>query len=173
MSTLSIDVQRAAVEDAAEIAAVHDVAWRYAYRGILDGVELERMIERRGPRWWAKAIARNIAVLVVKVEGRVAGYATLGPSRMRALPFRGEIYELYLHPDMHGVGLGLRLFEEARAALADMHLDGLVVRVLAANAVGVGFYERLGGQEVVGSSEKIAGRLVPVVVYAWPPVGRG
>ena len=89
MSTLSIDVQRAAIEDAAEIAAVHDAAWRYAYRGILDGVELERMIERRGPHWWAKAIARNVAVLVVKVEGRVAGYATLGPSRMRALPFRG------------------------------------------------------------------------------------
>ena len=39
--------------------------------------------------------------------------------------------------------------------------------------VGVGFYERLGGREVVGSSEEIAGRLVPVVVYAWPPVGRG
>ncbi len=173
MSTLSIDVQRAAVEDAAEIAAIHDAAWRYAYRGILDGVELERMIERRGAHWWAKAIARNVAMLVVKVEGRVAGYATMGPSRMRSLPFRGEIYELYLHPDMHGVGLGRRLFEEARAALADMRLDGLVVRVLAANAVGVGFYERLGGQEVVGSSEKIAGHLVPVIVYAWPPVGRG
>lgn len=173
MSTLSIDVQRAAPEDAAEIAAVHDAAWRYAYRGILDGVELERMIERRGPRWWAKAIARNIAMLVIKVEGRVAGYATLGPSRMRALPFRGEIYELYLHPDMHGVGLGRRLFEEARAALADMRLDGLVIRVLAANAVGVGFYEHLGGNEVIGSSEEIAGRLVPVTVYAWPPFGRG
>ncbi|WP_370676551.1 N-acetyltransferase family protein [Pleomorphomonas sp. PLEO] len=173
MSTLSIDVQRAAIEDAAEIAAVHDTAWRYAYRGILDGVELERMIERRGPRWWAKAIARNIAMLVIKVEGRVVGYATMGPSRMRALPFRGEIYELYLHPDMHGVGLGRRLFEEARAALADMRLDGLVVRVLAANTIGVGFYEQLGGHEVIGSSEKIAGRLVPVAVYAWPPVGRG
>ncbi|PIO99246.1 GNAT family N-acetyltransferase [Pleomorphomonas carboxyditropha] len=173
MSTLSIDVQRAAIEDAAEIAAVHDAAWRYAYRGILDGVELERMIERRGPRWWAKAIARNIAMLVIKVEGRVAGYATLGPSRMRALPFRGEIYELYLHPDMHGIGLGRRLFEEARAALADMRLDGLVVRVLASNAVGVGFYERLSGHQVVDSSEEIAGRLVPVTVYAWPPVGRG
>lgn len=173
MSTLSIEVQRAAVEDAVEIAAVHDAAWRYAYRGILDGVELERMIERRGPRWWSKAIARNVAVLVIRVEGRIAGYATLGPSRMRALPFGGEIYELYLHPDMHGVGLGRRLFEEARAALADMRLDGLVVRVLAANAVGIGFYEWLGGREVVGSNEKIAGRLVPVTVYAWPPVGRG
>jgi hypothetical protein len=54
-----------------------------------------------------------------------------------------------------------------------MRLDGLVVRVLAANAVGVGFYEWLGGQEVIGSSEEIAGRLVPVIVYAWPPVGRG
>lgn len=173
MSTLSIDVQRAGIDDAAGIAAVHDAAWRYAYRGLLDGVELERMIERRGPRWWEKAIARNVAVLVVRVEGEVAGYATIGPSRMRALPFEGEIYELYLNPDMHGVGLGRRLFEEARAALADMHLDGLVVRVLTANEVGAGFYQHLGGHEIVGSNEEIGGRLVPVTVYAWPPVGRG
>jgi len=173
MSTLSIDVQRAGIEDAAEIAGVHDAAWRYAYRGLLDGIELERMIERRGPRWWEKAIARAVTVLVVKVEGRVVGYATLGPSRMRALPFRGEIYELYLHPDVHGIGLGRRLFEEARAALADMHLDGLAVRVLSANDVAIGFYERLGGREVIGSSEEIAGRVVPVSVFAWPPMGRG
>src|SRR5690606_30230788 len=98
MSTMSIDVRRARLGDAAGIAAVHDAAWRYAYRGILPGVELERMIERRGPNWWARAIRRHVIVLVLEVAGTIAGYATLGPSRMRGLPFKGEIYEIYLAP---------------------------------------------------------------------------
>ncbi len=46
MSTVSIDIRRARLEDAAGIAAVHDQAWRNAYRGILPGLDLNaRVVE--------------------------------------------------------------------------------------------------------------------------------
>ena len=45
----------------AEIARVHDEAWREAYRGVIPGRELERMIVRRGPAWWRRADRRRHA----------------------------------------------------------------------------------------------------------------
>jgi ribosomal protein S18 acetylase RimI-like enzyme len=97
-----IGIRRATIKDASAIATIHDEAWRLAYRGIIPGANLERMIERRGPAWWLKALERRTAVLVLEVSGKVCGYATIGPSRMRMLPFGGELYELYLKPEHMG-----------------------------------------------------------------------
>ena len=167
MSTLSIDVRRARIDDAAGIAAVHDAAWRYAYRGILLGIDLERMVERRGPLWWEKAIRRHVVVLVLEVDGRVVGYATLGPTRMRTLPYKGEIYEIYVLPEYQGLGLGSRLFQSARRMLGDLHFAGLAVRALRDNDNAVGFYRRLGGRVVVETGERIGDTVLPVTVFGW------
>jgi len=167
MSTMSIDVRRARVDDAAGIAAVHDGAWRQAYRGILPGIDLERMVERRGPTWWEKAIRRHVLVLVLEVDRRIVGYATLGPSRMRTLPYKGEIYEIYLAPEYQGLGLGGRLFQAARRLLGDLKFTGVAVRALAANEGAVAFYRRRGGRPVVETGERIGDTVLPVVVFGW------
>ncbi|OYX11888.1 MAG: GNAT family N-acetyltransferase, partial [Rhizobiales bacterium 32-66-8] len=49
MGTGLIEIRRAKPQDASAIAGVHDAAWLTAYRGIIPGLELERMVERRGP----------------------------------------------------------------------------------------------------------------------------
>src|SRR5690606_1355452 len=90
MSTLSIGVRRAETSDVEGIAAVHDAAWRNAYEGLIPAQELARMITRRGPRWWLRAVRRGTAVLVLDVGGTIAGYATLGPNRARDLGQKGE-----------------------------------------------------------------------------------
>ena len=54
-----ISIRAARLGDEGEIASVHDAAWREAYRGVIPGRELERMIARRGPAWWRLAIARR------------------------------------------------------------------------------------------------------------------
>ncbi len=51
MSTVLIEIRRAKASDAATLAATHDEAWRTAYRGIIPGGELEKLISRRGPVW--------------------------------------------------------------------------------------------------------------------------
>ncbi|WP_075217312.1 GNAT family N-acetyltransferase [Mongoliimonas terrestris] len=167
MSTVSIDIRRARLEDAAGIAAVHDQAWRNAYRGILPGLDLERMVERRGPAWWSKALRRQVVVLVLEVDGQVVGYATVGPSRMRTLPYKGEIYEIYLLPQYQGVGLGRRLFQAARRTLSELKFAGLAVRALRANAGAVNFYRRLGGRTVVETGERVGDTVLPVLVFGW------
>ena len=118
MSTGLIEIRRAKPADAKAIAAVHDAAWRTAYRGLIPGVELERMVERRGPRWWDAAIRRGSRLSVLLVGDDLAGYVNYGGNRAKSLPYGGEIYEIYLQPLYQGLGFGQRLFSAARRDLS-------------------------------------------------------
>ncbi len=117
-NTFTIGVRRAETGDADAITAVHDAAWRYAYEGMIPAKELARIIARRGPRWWDRAIRRGTAILVIEVGGTMCGYATFGPNRARNLVQKGEVYEIYLLPEYQGVGLGTRLFLPPAASSA-------------------------------------------------------
>src|SRR4249919_1560268 len=88
--TFTIGVRRAEQGDAEAITQVHDASWRYAYDGVIPAKELARIVARRGPRWWDRAIKRGTAILVIEVGGKICGYATFGPNRARhpAVPRR-------------------------------------------------------------------------------------
>lgn len=149
-----VTVRTARAKDASEIANVHDQSWREAYRGIIPGGELERMISRRGPRWWRSAVNRGSNILVLDFDETVVGYTTYGRNRTRAIPFKGEIYELYLLPEFQGLGFGRRLFKAARADLARHNCDSAVVWSLEDNERAVDFYRHLGGETMRRAPEK-------------------
>jgi ribosomal protein S18 acetylase RimI-like enzyme len=167
MSTGLIEIRRAKPADATAIAAVHDAAWRTAYRGLIPGLELERMVERRGPKWWDAAIRRGSRISVLLVGDDVAGYVNYGGNRAKSLPYGGEIYEIYLQPLYQGLGFGQRLFAAARRDLALARLEGLVVWALADNENAVGFYRALGGHEVASSTEQFGTKSLDKVAFAW------
>src|SRR2546423_15425650 len=48
MSTTLIEIRRAKAADAVTVAETHDEAWRNAYRGIIPGSGLGKLIIRRG-----------------------------------------------------------------------------------------------------------------------------
>lgn len=167
MNTLTIDIRKAELKDAASIADVHHDAWRGAYCGIIPHRALTRMINRRGPDWWANAIRRSAIVLVVEIGGRLAGYATVGRNRARELPQQGEIYELYLRPEYQGIGLGRRLFAEARRRLADSGLRGMVVWALEENLGALSFYAGAGGRDVAEGVEVFEQKALKKVAFVW------
>ena len=167
MNTLTIDIRKAELQDAHAISAVHHDAWMGAYSGIIPHKALMRMVGRRGLEWWQGAIRRAANVIVAEIGGDVVGYATLGPSRMRSLPYKGEIYEIYVLPEYQGLGLGSRLFQSARRMLGDLRFPGLAVRALRDNDTAIGFYRRLGGSQVVETGERIGDTVLPVVVFGW------
>jgi ribosomal protein S18 acetylase RimI-like enzyme len=168
MSTLAIGVRRAESSDVTGITAVHDAAWRYAYEGLIPAQELARMIARRGPRWWQRAIRRGTGVLVLEVGGTIAGYATFGPNRARDLAQKGEVYELYILPEYQGIGFGTRLFLAARKELNRLGYDSAVVWALADNDAACQFYRNAGGRRVARSTEQFGRSVLPKVAYAWP-----
>ncbi len=153
--------------DTTALAALHRDAWRYAYRGIIPGISLERMIARRGPAWWRRMHRLGHRVLVLEFDNRVAGYATFGPCRTRSLPRRGEIYELYVRPEFQGIGFGKRLFGEARRHLRANGLAGLLVWSLADNDLACRFYMALGGRERIRGYQRIGGTRLEMIAFDW------
>lgn len=165
--TFTIDVRRAESRDAEAITAVHDAAWRYAYDGMIPAKELARIIARRGPRWWDRAIRRGTAILVIEVGGVICGYATFGPNRARNLVQKGEVYEIYLLPEYQGVGLGTRLFLAARRELGRFGFDSVVVWALSDNEQACRFYRNAGGRKVARANERFGDVSLTKVAFAW------
>ena len=167
MKTVPIDIRRPRAGDAAALAELYAEAWRYAYRGILPGVALERMVARRGPRWWGRAQRHGMNVLMLCFDGKAAGYATFGRSRGALHLARGEIYEIYLRPEYHGAGMGRRLFTAARRALAVRGPGSLIVWSLADNPDACRFYTAMGGRLRAEAIREIGGVPLRLLGYVW------
>jgi ribosomal protein S18 acetylase RimI-like enzyme len=167
MSTVLIEIRRAKPSDAEAVATTHDEAWRGAYQGIIPAVELEKLINRRGPAWWDCAIRKGSRVAIMAFGDTIAGYVNYGRNRARSLFYDGEIYELYLRPEFQGLGFGRRLFTAARRDLAQSGMRSLVVWALSDNDSAVEFYRALGGRAVARSSERFGTRVLDKVAYAW------
>ncbi|MCY6383317.1 GNAT family N-acetyltransferase [Hoeflea prorocentri] len=168
MTTLAVDVRRAEPGDAVAISETHRAAWQHAYSGLIPYRTLISMVERRGHSWWQRAIRGSTSILVLEVEDTIAGYATLGLNRARSLPQEGEIYELYLRPEYQGIGLGSRLFSEARRLLGSLGCKGMVVWTLEENDRAVNFYSALGGIDIAEGSETFDKHPLRKIAFVWP-----
>lgn len=167
MAETLISIRTARKGDETRIAAVHDAAWREAYRGMIPGRELERMIARRGPAWWRNAILRGTRLLVLECADTISGYASYGRNRVPTLTYGGEIFELYLSPEYQGGGFGRRMFDAARKDLADHGHRTFVVWALAENDRALGFYRRLGGRIVRRAPEAFGGQTRERVAFGF------
>ena len=167
MNALTIEIRHAEPADAPAIAETHRSSWQHAYAGILPYRTLRSMLERRNTSWWQRAIRGSTSILLLDVGGIVAGYATLGLNRARSLPQEGEIYELYLKPEYQGVGLGKKLFSEARLLLSSLGCKGSVVWCLEENDAGMAFYHGQGGRDLAEGFELFDGKTLKKVAFAW------
>lgn len=150
--------------DAEALAALHALAWRYAYAGLIPEPGLSRMLSRRGPRWWRRLHDSGARALVIQLGDEVIGYALIG--RCRSGP-GAEVQELYVRPDCQGLGFGRRLFAAARAALASRGMAPLTVWCLSANRIGAAFYRALGGEVTAHARERVAGADMEKLRFTW------
>jgi ribosomal protein S18 acetylase RimI-like enzyme len=165
MKELVISIRRAKSEDAAALSGVFDAAWREAYQGIIPALALERMMARRGPRWWLSTIGRGRPLVVLDVGESIAGYVSYGRCRDRSLPADGEVDELYLAPEYQGLGFGTRMFKAVRNDLSDREIKRVVVWALSDNERACAFYQRLGGKLIAETTERIGGAQLSKVAY--------
>ena len=165
-------MRAASKADAEDLASVHLESWRWAYRGLLPDNYLNRLREDElAARWWRRlaAVEGDESVRLVECEGRVSGFVTFGPGRDDPtwLGYSGEIYMLYLAPDLIGQGVGLELLEQSFEELARVRCHWVVVWVLAKNQRARRFYERAGMQlDGARRWDPFGDRSVPVVRYA-------
>lgn len=168
MTTDLIDLRAARTADCEALAGIHNEAWLGAYRGVLHGVDLQKMVSRRGKGWWQGALARGVDIKILSVADIPAGYATFGPCRLRNTGMDGEIYELYLKPEYQGLGFGRTLFGSVRETLISRNMRGLAVQVLSDNEPARSFYRAVGGKLTAKSWYRLGGRRMELSIYSWP-----
>ncbi len=164
---LDIGFRPARGSDAEALVGVFRESWCFAYQGIIPHLQLNCIIDRRNRDWWKCQVRQSAnGILVAEVGGRVVGYANYGVARGRSSE-RGEIYELYLTPDYHGMGLGEGLFEASRAMLDQRGLQGLIVWVLEANSMATRFYWGRGGWPTHSKVHRIGGVRLDKIGFTW------
>lgn len=159
-------VRRGKFADAKLLSDLFRESWLFAYRGIIPHLHLDELIRQRTAEWWRDAIKSGDSTMVLELDAKLAGYATLGAARQRG-PYQGEIYELYLDPYHQGMGLGELLFEGCRHALDMRKLNGLVVWALYDNTSACDFYWRRGGRPVASAFTRIGGQRLEKIAFAW------
>ena len=163
-----IQFREAKPGDAIDLARVHEETWRSTYQGIIPHLHLERMIARRGPRWWQQSIRRGYGLVVMTYNSQPQGYASYGKARYAPSRSTGEIFELYIAPCFQGLGLGKKLFNAARRNLELRGMRHLIIWALADNEKACAFYAQQGGKHVATAPEKYDEVELQKVAFSWP-----
>ena len=169
---LSPLIREATAADAESIARVRVASWQAAYRGVIDDAWLDRLsvgpLRDRLLRAFEPGPAAAFTRVVADGDGRLVGFASGGPERgAGAVPRRGELWTLYLLPEVQRRGLGERLVRSMARGLERRGLDAMVVWALARNAPARAFYERLGGRAAGERPTAVGAQRLVEVAYAW------
>jgi len=138
-----MELRPAEPADAMEVARLHVRTWQEAYRGIIPDEYLGRLrAEDRAARYdFAAGGPRKLFTMLAVESGKVAGFATTGPSGQADLPEHGELYALYVGPEWWGSGIGAALMLSARGRLRKLGFRSAALWVFAANERARRFYE--------------------------------
>jgi GNAT superfamily N-acetyltransferase len=137
-------VRDACADDALEVAQVHVRAWQVGYRGLMPDAYLDGLRAADRARWYTFGDpdpARPQTMVAVE-EGRIRGFATVGPSRDGA--FAGELMALNVDPDHWGRGIGRTLINASCQRLIAKGYPEAVLWVLERNTRAIRFYESHG-----------------------------
>ncbi|HEY6962638.1 MAG TPA: GNAT family N-acetyltransferase [Gaiellaceae bacterium] len=135
-------IRLAQPDDADAVETIRVQGWRTAYRHVFPPADLDALpvdasrwrsrFDRPPPGW---------TTFVAESEGRVVGFASVGPSRDEEGV--GELYAIYVDPEAWSTGAGRALIERSEEQLrADF--DVAYLWVLEDNPRARTFYERAG-----------------------------
>ncbi len=143
-------IVRAAIPgDPPAMAALHVRAWRATYAGILPDAFLAALsVEEREARWRHSVTEPDRApaervILVVEVDGVLAGFAAAGHARGDDEFGQGELYAINVDPPAWGRGAGRALLAAATAWL-DARFSTSILWVVDGNRRARTLYERAG-----------------------------
>ena len=129
-------IRQATTSDIDDVVRVHVAAWDAAKEGL--DLTTRRTVEDRQDQW-ARFLAEGRGTLwVAKVEGDIAGFTAIGPSRDEDRAGESEIYTLYVDPALWGQGVGSALVAQAPPA------EVVSLWVGEGNVRARGFYARHG-----------------------------
>lgn len=146
---MTMRIRAASAEDAADIAKVHVLAWRAAYRGVLPSDYLDSIDVRERTRVWQGLLHQQQpegTTLVAESEAGVFGFARASRTRDddQDATAVGEVHAIYLLPEAWGLGAGRRLLDAVLAGLNRKNFRDVTLWVLEENLRARAFYEAVG-----------------------------
>ncbi len=146
--SMTLRIRHARRTDARAIADVHVLSWRFGHRGLFPDDVVDGLSVAERELSWRETLANPMPgrlTLVADRDGRLVGFATSGPTRdPRSDPTTGELYELFVHPEMIGSGVGVALMNCALGHLGRQGFRTVTLWVLEGNERARRFYERQG-----------------------------
>lgn len=144
-----MEIRTAVPDDAWNISDLHVRSWKAAFPGLIPQDYLDALAPGDRLGQWEEALAssgRWPVVFVAEEDGRLSGFAAVGPTRDDdADPGRvGELYTIYLDPGAWGGAIGAALLERALDELTSGGFERATLWVLHSNARARRFYERHG-----------------------------
>jgi len=146
-----VEVRRASVSDAADIADVHVRTWQASYAHVFGSERLAGLDVARRVEGWTRALNAGEPVFVADDEGRVVAFVSVGAAS--DLDGIGELYAIYALPAAWGGGAGPALMRAAIDALRDAGYRDAILWVLEDNPRARRFYEREGWDADGGRKE--------------------
>jgi ribosomal protein S18 acetylase RimI-like enzyme len=144
----AVIVRPAGVPDAAGLARIRLAAWRAAYRGIVPAAVLDALDpDAETARWRTSLSTPRPAFTRVAIAGspaRPVGFVVAGPARGDEVAGFGEVYAIYVDPEVQGRGIGRALIEAGVRGLTARRFAEAILWVFEANAPARGFYEKMG-----------------------------
>ncbi len=162
-------VREAVYEDAEGIARVHTDSWQTSYRGILPDTVLDRIDVGQRAESRRKILRdRSLFQLVAYdvTHGDIVGFCDAGASR-RHVPYKGEVYAIYLAHRAKRHGIGHEMFERVQQWLAAQDMHSMIVWVLENNHHARHFYEAMGGRASSRIQSRVGGYPVVELSYVW------
>ena len=141
------ELRDAIVSDAAALADVKAASWRAAYADILPAAFLAALdVVASEERLRARIAAADASqfTLVACAGHRSLGLVSGGPVRDEPRGAGGEVYAIYVAPELCGRGLGRALLGAAEARLATAGFSQATLWVFIRNRAARRFYERRG-----------------------------
>ncbi len=170
-TTGMLTVRNADPGDVAGIAEIYVETWRDAYAGILPDSVLLGLSTQRQAVQWRRTLDHDRTKVAVDGRHGLVGFGSAGPVRGGELPYDGEVYTLYVHPDFQGKGIGRKLLTALFGALLLEGSESAILWVLADNPARF-FYEAMGGKWAAVREEKLWGVTLPERGYTWTDLSK-
>ncbi|WP_171005620.1 GNAT family N-acetyltransferase [Bacillus sp. E(2018)] len=129
-----MNIRRAKITDAAEIAKVHVKSWQQSYKGLVDDDYLSQMsVTEREERWKEWLVQKSHIVLVLEDENNhLCGFISGGSIRSQH-QYESEIYAFYLEKAVQQKGHGTRMLKAFSIELTSIGKKSMIVWVLKEN----------------------------------------
>ncbi|MBI3429615.1 MAG: GNAT family N-acetyltransferase [Actinobacteria bacterium] len=142
-----LQIREALLSDAEGIAKVHVHAWQEAYVGLVPDFFLQSLSVEERTATWVQNIENSppkTHILVAELDNRIVGFVSVGANRESGPSDQGEIFAIYVDPEIQGRGIGATLMKVGIQALRNESFATGILWVLEGNLLTRTWYESHG-----------------------------